>query len=166
MGQIINKNKSYVMLLPLLRLESHMYIINTYIGDMERNTLKNKLYVLCNRHNPYIEKKYIVEDIRELDSGKIMYEIDFPEEFNDDFIKFLNGKYSEMSKRAKDIICKYNAKYSNKEIQQTSIYSILYKTKARKKFLEDLLGVTLEDSAELCSIINLEEEIYGYKHEI
>lgn len=155
-------NKSLLFILPLLKLKNNYNIINTYLGDVEEDLFNNKLYILCSIENDLIElnnsfiKKYTTND-------GTMYVMSIPDSIKNDYDWFLKGKYSKFSKESKDYLCLNACKNTSKKPHETQMYSILYKTKARKEKIEQDLDVILDNDAEYASIFNDELEIYGLK---
>lgn len=160
---IINKSLSF--LLPLFQLKNYNDIVNTYLGDAndtDNDFFSNKLYILCSREAHLIEYNKHCVNSYEVNDG-IMYVMQIPEKYEEDYAKFLKGQYSKFTDDAKKVICSYACRNSIKKASDTIIYSILYKTPARKKELEEKLDVKLSDDAELASIYNPEREVYGIK---
>lgn len=113
------------------------------------------IYILSKQVNHTIGANPFLAESYNVDKG-FMYKIRVSERFRDDLELFYQGKYSQMSEDAKEIIIKY----SNEKPENSLVYNVLNKTAKRRAFLEDLIGEELDRDAELMSIINLEEEIY------
>lgn len=155
------KNQSYHFLLPLLEIRSHLGIIDTFLGDVNEDVFNNKLYILCESQNTHIENNENIIKSYEVEEG-LMYVLNIPQKFDNEYINFLKGKYSKYSEESKEILCLKACKNSNKEPYETQVYAILYKTKARRDSIEEKLNVKLDEEAELASIFNEKLEIYGY----
>lgn len=161
----ISNNKSFLFLLPLLKLKSNAGIIETYIGNVndstDENLLNYKLYVLCYTSNYYIESyKGFISKEKTLNDN-VLYTVKFPEEFNLEYKHFVDGKYSKFSEAAKKILCANACKNTIKSIKQTNMYGVLYKTAEKRKELEEKLDIKLNPDAELASIIDINREVYG-----
>lgn len=161
-----HRNKTSLMLLPLLNksqnnLKFNSYFTNAfidenkqYIGivyrftgseqykDFEESLLKDKL---CVKHIEY-------------DRYHVMYLFRIPDEFIDDVELFFEGKYSKFSKKLKDQVIKFHNITKN-----GTIYQILYRSEELRKLIEEDLGVTLLEDAELSSIPVKEEEMFKMK---
>ena len=87
-----------------------------------------------------------------------MYVFDIPRRFEDDYNKFCNGQYSEISDEAKGLLIKHTG---IKPVMNSQVYKVLYKTADQKKKIEDLIGEKLPLSAEVCSRPNLDDEVYN-----
>lgn len=152
MSKVHKFTKTHRFILPLVTNidKNNSNIINTYIHNgnivVKTNTLINDF--------PVSQGSTII-DFKESDDYNYFI-ITIPELFEEDFILFLEGKYSKMSKVAKLAICNFNR--TSADITDNDYYKILYKTPERKQFLEEFLNVTLPEEAELYSIINIEEE--------
>lgn len=161
----ISQNKSFFFLFPLFKINNRRGIKNSYLGDFNKEgAFDNNLYILSenihnelNMHENLIDK-YTVND-------GIMYVLNVPDEYTNDYKKFLSGQYSKYSKQAKEILCRSACRNNLKEPYETEIYSVLHKTKARKEYLEKWLDVKLEDDAEYASIFNVESEMYDGERE-
>lgn len=158
--RIIIKNKSFSFLLPLIGLKNYNNIINTYLGDVNEDLFNNKLYILCTKPNNFIKinKNFIKE--YNVDEG-IMYVCNIGGDILPEYNNFIKGKYSHFREHIKEALCKHVCRNTIKKPHQTQMYSILYRTKARKEEIENKLDVKLAEDAEYASIFNEEAEIYG-----
>lgn len=153
-------NKSAYFILPLLELNVNRdkNFINTYLlsknHDFDFNTLYLELY------NPIDKLERNSNYIGKFDTtdNNVMYIFKIPDFYLSEYELFLSGQYSKFSDKAKMIACKSVA--GKDGITNTNIYGILYKTDERRKYIENLVGEKLHADAELCSIPNLEREIY------
>lgn len=80
----------------------------------------------------------------ELD-GYTMFEYKISDIWENDIKLIISGKYSQISKEAKDLIINFFSPTNNKSISNGT----LFKTKERKKEIEELFGVSLSDDDEL-----------------
>ena len=83
----------------------------------------------------------------------VMFVFDIPKQHIKDFDKFINGKYSELSKLYKIDILDFHNLEVNGEVGQ-----ILFKSPRRKKILEKKIGAILNHDSELLSIIDKDKE--------
>lgn len=91
----------------------------------------------------------------EPDDYTVMYSYGVPSEFKNDFMLFLDGKYSKMSDVFKAKITKFHALRKSHEI-----YGILYKTDARRRRVEEKIGQKLPQEAELYHCLKNSRETY------
>lgn len=161
----IQLNKSFFFLFPLFKVNNRRGIINSYLGDYSKEgSFDNKLYVLCENVHSELNNHKNTVDAYDTKNG-VMYVLSIPDEFIEDYKKFLSGEYSKYSKTSKEVLTKSACRNSLKQPYETEIYSVLYKTKARKEYLENWLDVELEDDAEYASIFNVESELYDGERE-
>ncbi len=164
---VLKKNKSCFFILPFLGHPSYWYygLINTYLGD-ETNKPEfnlNKIFVQVKVYDnkltdiPYFNQFYRLED------NTYMYVYNIPSKYQDDYTKFYQGKYSQMSENAKELICKLSG---IKPIINSDVFRILYKTAEQRYKVEQSIGQKLPDDAELYSIPDMELEIYNSPLEI
>lgn len=165
----VERNKCYVFLTPMLELDP-VYsrkdlIINSYLANEKYPDRKGVIYV----HYLYDKNAGVMArleaalinhpdfiDSYEPDKYSMVFCFNVPRKYQMDYVKFLNGKYSELSPNCKTKILKFfNASVSS------DIYKILYKDPAYKKILEENLGVELPKDAELGSLINYDNETYS-----
>ena len=85
----------------------------------------------------------------------VLYLFEVPKYYQEDFNKFLEGRYSEMTEDYKLKILDFHGVDFD-----SSIGHILFKDEARKQELEELLDIDLPEDAELYSIPNMDQEIY------
>lgn len=74
----------------------------------------------------------------------------------EDIKKILDGKYSSITKEAKDKILKFH----NQAKPETPLYQILYKGNLRKNELEQYLGTIIPEDIDLAEKPNMEEETW------
>ena len=94
----------------------------------------------------------------DVSSDLVMFIFDVPKKHIKNYTKFINGKYSELTDNYKTQILKFHGMNIDGQIGQ-----ILFKSEKRKARLEHMLGVTLDDSAELFSIID-DSEVFNPKY--
>lgn len=152
-------------LLPLLGLGKASFkkdnLINTYLCSDQRIAVEVMDKTLI-PESIFIDNPLYDGDFEGLTTTFIIYRV--PEDFLPDVLKFAQGKYSEMSVKAKEHIIKYSGlsyneprmdlpKRSNGQYQmQTSKYILaLSKDPALKQNIERILHVKLPPEAELIS---------------
>lgn len=123
-----------------------MYIVflnkNTNRNDYIRQTLENNSNYICT----YYSNEYIV------------FRMTIPINFNNDFYKIIQGRYSQTTEDYKDLVLRINANI------QLSVFnrlkSGLYVTKAAIKELEERLGCELYVK-EVISKPDLDKELFN-----
>jgi hypothetical protein len=88
-----------------------------------------------------------------------IYNLKIPEKYEEDFLKFIKGKYSEMSKEYKEDITSLHLHTS--KITYKQMNDILYPTKEKQDALAKFLGVASLFSNEVYDIPDLEEEVFN-----
>lgn len=157
-----NRNKSIFFVLPFLGQPSYWYyeLINCYLGDTKNKPdfTFNKIFLNLRNYDKKVLSASYFNQFYQLEDNTYMYVFDIPREFEEDYNKFCNGKYSEISEKAKALICRCSGV---KPIINSVVYKVLYKTADQKKKIEDLIGEELPLSAEVCSKPDLEKEVYS-----
>lgn len=103
-----------------------------------------------------------IENI-DIDDNKVLFVFEFPKSYLFEYNKLIEGKYSEYKMDAKTKILKYYNQYYNFESDNvleflTKLKHIFFKNKKLKEKIEQELQVTIDDNAELSSVINKEKE--------
>lgn len=159
---IIKKNKSCFFILPLLGQPSYWYygIINCYLRDIiNKPEFDNqKLFLNVKTYDNKLAVTKYFNQFYQLEDGSYMYIFDIPKQYNNDYNRFCQGRYSEMSEDAKQVICRLSG---IKPIQNSTVYKVLYKTSDQKKKIEDSIGVELPIDAEVYSVPNIDKETYS-----
>ena len=88
----------------------------------------------------------------------VLFVFKVPEKHKENYVHFLNGRYSELEPDYKDKLLDFHGFDIDGELAQ-----ILYKSSKRRERLEDSLDIVLDDNAELYSIMNEEDEIFNPK---
>lgn len=171
------ENKSKTYLLPLLLdvvnfdLKTYYkYIKNTYVSDL-KNEYQNCLFVEIAfdfetpdfikfehslKQNELFVKSY------DLSEDSVIYVFNFPEDYLDEYNWFLDGKYSQFSKSAKELIyLTHRRVYSDESfIIQYLVYlkQVLDRGAQLRKTLNKRLKVNLPEYAELESISDIINE--------
>lgn len=173
----IRYNKSKTYLLPLLsefvdiRKQYFYNLENTFISD-DINMHENCIYLQHNfsfknpkltlYENQLTENDFFVDLIDDTDNNKVIYVFKFPEEYMHEYNKFKEGKYSEFTRDAKEIILNfYGDIYSNNERAVGFLLKtkqILFKNKILREKYERELNVKIDSTAELSDPMNEEDE--------
>ena len=88
-------------------------------------------------------------------TNTVMFVFDIEPKYAQDYNSFIKGDYSKLSNTYKRQILDFHGTGKHSEIGQ-----ILYKAPERRKKLSTMLGVPLNDSSELLSVINEENETF------
>lgn len=177
--------KTATFIFPLLGIQKNLFYCNIKtLGGYTKHTLRFINAYLSNPSVPdYNNKNYIsivVKNYRDVDFDAFYntmitfpnyiddYEVanclvlvyKVPDETFDDYLKLLDGKYSEVSVEGKRLILG-NAFYSGKPM---TLPLILHKAESLRVSWEERLGCSLGDQ-EVWSCINMEEEVLC-KHEL
>jgi hypothetical protein len=151
----IKYNKSVYFILPMLgkNYKSYPNLINCYLGDNLNCPRYNFRAIFLNNKelddrliNQYFEKQYILDD------NTYMYHYNIPREYNDDYNYYCQGKFSKFTDKYKQVLAGRNI--------DSIMYKILYRTKDRIKYIEDMVGEKLPNDAEVASLPDLSIEIY------
>lgn len=174
----MKKNKSYYFLLPFLKsyftiARFNIRLKNTYIfpkieGErvlyLEYKYPENPVNFL-NFEETIFKSELFIKTIE--NNENTVYCLKFPEEYNEVYDLFLEGKYSEFTEENKTIILEYWTEVNFGIVSASKfllkLNQILYKHTMLKKELEENLNVVLPDNAELASIYNDKKEKYGNK---
>lgn len=153
-------NKAVYFLLPLLGLNKFSYgdgdnFLNAYVtynGEVVAVVKDTEKAGAFTEHEGYLTDFDV--DITEGVSGTaIVYKL--PAEFHDDFAKFLDGKYSEMSQKAKDTIYKHSGlPYKNTTPGQNTVNThklllVLDRHEVLRKWMETTLMMEIPAGQEL-----------------
>lgn len=168
------KTKSYLFLTPMLEIDpmflSKHLLLNSYIGSDDLPDIKQSIFLLYEFNDKggefaslerWFQKTMYYRGTYDPDKYTTMFYFHIPEKYYQDYLLFLNGKYSQISKNLKERILKFhNAGYSS------DIYKVLYKDKDRRRQIEELIGQELPLDAEVASALDYDIEIYSEKHKI
>jgi len=174
-------NKSKIYLLPLflntlkINKEFISQIQNTYL--LHNNHVIDKCIGITFKHSILKNPKYIT-DIQNLilndsfiqmdqNSDEILYLFEFPEKYFPEYFKFVKGRYSQFSRRAKELILRFwtETQIVDKESINDLIHikQVLFKDEKLRLQLEETLDVKIDINAELGSIVNLDDEKFTSK---
>lgn len=114
-------------------------------GEIVKETVESIVKNLPNK----VEIEYVTDD-------QFILVLSIPENYQQDFDFYSQGKYSKMSKDfANTHLVKVLGITSMKQLYP---YSVIMKTEHRKKMLEEKIGEALPENAEYMSLLNLERE--------
>jgi len=164
-GRVVRKiarrsNKSLYFLLPMLgfmyQFEKN-YILNSFIADRENRPdignyhifmLVDREYEKLNKHQNFIEHYTIDEGI--------MYVFKVPVQYEEDYLKFILGKYSEFSAEYKQHLCRMLPT----PIEKSTVFKVITKSPEAKAEIEKRIGASIGNQ-EVFSVPDVNEEIYG-----
>jgi hypothetical protein len=161
-------NLSAYFLVPIIISQGRTYggFVNSYLycvndkcaeaGDMNHTTDVDYIYIELSRisFDLSTHKRYKYDFKTKEDTFIYVFDIT---DFKDDIELFIQGKYSKLSQKLKNILCKSESPSTGE--MYSNIYKILYRTQDKREKLEKLIGEKLSDDAELCSSPDIEEEI-------
>ena len=153
------QTKSSLFVLPMLGGEKNLFfynnlLVNCFIGIPDHEGCIALLYrwsgdPLFLKFEKAIKQFRNYVDSCDISSELVMFIFDVPKKHVKNYKKFIDGKYSKLSDEYKTKILKFHGMNIDSQMAQ-----ILYKSKKRKKRIEHNLGIPLDDSAELFSIID------------
>ena len=161
MERVINTvkyNKTVHFLLPMLGLQLGYFstLVNCYISDKNRPDIDN--------YHLFLLYKYKDDKIRGIEGFRTEYRTDdghmyvfrIHPDFEEDYLKFILGKYSEFSEGYKKQI----NRLLPKPVPNQNVFKVIMKTPEAKKVIEERIGQSIGNQ-EVMSIPNMDEEIYG-----
>lgn len=160
-------NKSYTYILPMLSTQFDVVkanLVNTYIGCDEYSGYDNHIFLLYNyvgnprfiEYEDYLEHTKLFVAKYDPDTYHVMFIFKVPEEYQDVYDKFKQGKYSTFSEDYKILIFKFHSITS----ENHKVAKVLYKHPELKEELEDRLDIILPPDSEVSSVPDLEVEMY------
>tara|TARA_X000001382_G_scaffold36121_1_gene23738 strand:+ start:4300 stop:5037 length:738 start_codon:yes stop_codon:yes gene_type:complete len=165
---VAKPNKSNIFILPMLSGERNLYFYNTHLVNVFIGTVQQKgciaLLYRWSKDPLFLKFEAAVKQFRsyidmEDHDEYVLYLFDVPSGQKQNYKKFINGKYSELSTKYKTQLLKFHGMNIDSQIGQ-----ILFKSEKRKHRLETMLGCILSDEAELYSIINPKKELFNPKN--
>jgi hypothetical protein len=168
------KNKSYIFLPPMLEIDPvfiqlHL-LLNTYLINDDLPDVKNSIFL----HYEYqdldgsfarlensLKRSAYFRGMYEPDKYTTMFYFHVPDKYYQDYLLFMNSKYSHLSETLKKKILKF---YSLGISSQ--VYKVLYRDVQRRRELEEELDVELPVDAEVASAIDFSKETYTEAHKI
>jgi len=157
--RIIKSNKSVYFVLPMLRIMSAYYrhnLLNCYLSDNKNrpNIYNYHIFMLVKKEDEKLLNMPTYREHYEVDEG-IMYVFRVPEEFEEDYLKFILGQYSQFSAEYKTQLIKLlPAPHTMR-----SEFKVIMKTDDAKAIIEEMVGQSIGDQ-EVMSIPDLQSETY------
>jgi len=174
----LEKTKSWWFLTPIFELDqyniNYKYLLNVYLGTEDYPEYKNIIvlhydFIQIGGNFAKLEKRLtsLPNFIRSYDPDHYtsLFLFNIPLKWYNDYLLFINGKYSEFSNEYKNLLLSFYRMGGNKDYVR-EIEIILNKSEERRIFLEEQLNAKLPKNAEVASIINWQDEIYNEKHKI
>jgi hypothetical protein len=176
---VFEKTKSWWFLTPIFELDHYnlnfKYLLNLYLKTEDYPEYDKGVIIL---HYDYAQSggAYARLEQRlqkypgfirsyEPDAYSSLFIIKVPSKWYNDYLLFINGKYSEMSQEYKNLAIKFfNA--GGYRAHATEINCILTKSEERRQYLEEVLNSNIKKGAEVASILDWETETYGDKNRI
>lgn len=165
MAQIIKQERSYnrslVYLMPCLLQHLTVkkdYLVDSYLfngkeDDDPKILLKYKWFTGMTEFELEMTQSPLFVDAIDLDEEHIVFVFLIPGEFIKDYYAFIEGKYSELSKKLQENIQSYWRADSS-----SMLYKVLKKDETLREEMSKELGCSIPKSAELSSIPNKQEE--------
>lgn len=162
-------NTSLAYLTPMLGhtyTQFVVYIRGCFIGDTSRPDLDNNILLLCDyestdeyfKFEDFLTKHKHFKERYDPDNYSVMFVFNVPKEYEQEYHFLKSGEYSKFSDEYKRKIVKFWNLLSNHKY-----FKVLYKDPTRKEELEDELGTTLPENAELLSALDYDLEMYSDK---
>lgn len=162
--------KALLLLLPMLGFAWSYWeqkgIVNCYIRDIEHDSSNAGLYCLFESPQDFSSHPNFIESYSPMESW-FMYAFSIPNEFDDDYDKFLDSKYSTFSTAYKDHILKFYghdrvaSRYEvpmNRKPDKPGLTQILFpKDSDREKYIRERTGCDYENWWEVLSRIDSKE---------
>lgn len=174
----LEKTKSWWFLTPMFELDqynlNYKYLLNVYLGTEDYPEHKNILvlhydFIQIGGNFAKLEKRLssLPNFIRSYDPDDYtsLFLFHIPHKWYNDYLLFINGKYSQLSGEYKNLLFSFYAMGGNKKHLE-ELKKVVNKSEEKKLLLEEELGVILPADAEVASIINWEKEIYNESHKI
>lgn len=157
----VKLNKEFVAQIQNTYLFHPSHVTDKYIGiTFKPSILKNPKFI-NDIQNLILHESFIeIEETK----NEILYLFEFPEKYFQEYFKFLKGKYSQFSRRSKEIILRYWTE--NQITTAESIYElirikqILFKDEKLRFELQESLNEKIPKGVELGSIVNINDEIF------
>lgn len=179
--RLFNWNCSTIFLLYPLGIErkkiTQLGFIQAYLADAEKDVeYQSPVFLLFKPDSPtifqaFVDSEYerlnkvtgtvdIIEDYDYVD-GYVVLVYQFPKEFEEDYNKFLEGKYSKFSKKFRETYPKV-VKIKTEEgrpIEEVSTqYRIINRTPEFREYLEEILGIEFQGDMEFWSKPDMSKE--------
>lgn len=152
-------NKSLHFVAPMIGISYSFYrynLINCYLNDkLNRPNLDiYHVFLLVKKEDDALERLRPFVEYYKVDEG-YMYVFKVPDQYEEDYLKFILGKYSEFSNSYKKrIITLLPTPYT-----KSNVFKVISKSEEAKEQIEKLVGETIGDQ-EVMSVPNWEDECY------
>ena len=141
------------------------YLINCYISDIK----KPKLYCIFDNTHDSDDLKLVqarlttnflfTSSYLDNDGLELVHTFNLGTDFEDDYYKFLDGKYSKFSRDLKDLLT--FAYGRNSEVgYKASVYEAIYPIESKRKKIAEVLDVELSEIVEVFDKPDLKIEYY------
>ena len=165
------RNKTFTYILPMLKeyvTVKKENLINTYIGSQDRPDDDNHIFLLYKfsgdkqflEYEDYLTTTKLYVDSYDPDKYHVMYIFRIPEEYQDVYNLFKEGKYSEFPQKYKIALFEYHGiTDANHRVAQ-----VLFKHPDLREEWEDKLKIPIPEDSEVSSVPDLELEVYSDKY--
>lgn len=171
----LEKTKSWWFLTPILELDqynlNYKYLLNVYIKSETHPELNQKDIIIY--HYDFMQPggnfAKLERNLSSLPNYILSYDPDeyttlfffhIPRKWYNDYLLFINGKYSLLSDDYKKLLLNFY-KMSGSYAHANAVEKILIKSPERRKAIEEDLDAKLPEDAEVASIITWEDETYS-----
>ena len=168
---VADRTKASLFMMPMFGGDHDLYLydslfVNAFIGVAGQENCLALLYRFSGqsvflKFEQALRKFPSFRTIIDPSSYYVLFVFDIPPKFQDDYNKFILGKYSHFSPELKDRIFKFH-----KVDLDSSIGHILYKSEKRRLRLQESLDVKISKNAELFDIPDLEYEVFNKEYYI
>lgn len=171
----IKRNISRSLLFYLLELDSVDYekeIVNTYIKDVDKEYSFPVIHVLISLNTEVSKLSKLDKSFKKLpvfiesasiNENYVMYTFKIPDKYLEDYERFLLGKYSQYSTKAKNQILQYSLPWGI-NFQVLTKQPPKYKDQFDlKKDWEAKIGIKFNENQELFSSPDIDKETFNIK---
>lgn len=168
------KKKSRIFLLPLIDANVSVHEFDPFLIDV--NIDKDNIQLILIFDNTYISEEFkmifykLSNNYCYIDNSdyggngtELICNFSIPKEYRDDFFKFIDGKYSEMSEKYKKKILTFNMfpNVTHSVKGKITPYDILFPSEQKRKEIAEDLGVDIKNmNDDLYDKPNMDYEIY------
>ena len=161
------KTKSFTYILPMLSYFIDVRkrnLVNTYIGAWQYPDLNNHIFLLYKfngdkkfiEYEDYLENCALFHSKYDPDKTHVMFVLNVPEDYQDIYDLYKEGKYSKFSEDYKIQIFKFHGISDGEH----KVAKVLFKHPDLREELEERLGVDIPEDQEISSVPDMEIEIY------
>jgi hypothetical protein len=168
MVEIFNEEKESLVtyyILPLIRLNFRAFGYHFLDCRLYRSMDAIQLTLMKGCKESYWEHPNYQHDYNV--GGKVLVTFSLPAEFGDDILKFCEGKYSQMSDSAKNLIYKHSGLFYNKQIDKLVVTDMkllaLTKSQVLRDWIRDNYKLVFGNKLELIKLKD-KESIYVERH--